>query len=186
MGLRAGTHTHTPRTHIYTHSRNPSQALELIDPLGPDPERYATPEVWNALKDLCSRRGIDYDAVKEQILNSRAEASQLDPNSRSLIRSDLCGYMRFRHDGFVRSHVETPTRDLDDLCVAVFSIALVSAYVESLFSKMTYNQNKTRNRLKDETMSAILHVHDAVLPNPDQVLPTNITLQVIMIYCVCH
>ena len=42
----------------------------------------------------------------------------------------------------------------------------MSAFVESLFSKMNYNQNKSRNRLLDETTTAILHVHDTVVPNP--------------------
>ena len=70
------------------------QALELIDPLGPALDRYATPEVWAALHDLCERRGIDFDKVQEQIVNARADADQLDDVERSAIRADLCGFLR--------------------------------------------------------------------------------------------
>ena len=41
-----------------------------------------------------------------------------------------------------------------------------------------YNQHKIRSRLKDSTMSAILHVHDALLPDPQKKLPPDITLKV--------
>ena len=44
------------------------QALELIDPLGPALDRYATTDVWTAFRDLCSRRGIDCDLCQEKIL----------------------------------------------------------------------------------------------------------------------
>ena len=36
------------------------QALELIDPLGPELARFTTPAVWDAAEDLCKRRGIDF------------------------------------------------------------------------------------------------------------------------------
>ena len=122
-------------------------------------------------------RGIDFDKVQEQIVNARADADQLDDVERSAIRADLCGFLRQRHAEYVRQNDTCPTPELDQLCAAVFSISIVSAYVESLFSKMEYNQNKTRNRLKDSTMSAILHVHDAVLPTPEKRLPLSLDLQ---------
>ena len=62
------------------------QALELIDPLGPDLDRYATDEVWTAFRDLCSRRGIDCDLCQEQILDMRAETSDLNEKDKSMIR----------------------------------------------------------------------------------------------------
>ena len=82
------------------------QCLELIDPLGPDPLVYATPAVWDALRDLYDRRNIedktgkDFDSVREDILRMRAQAQNLDIESKSLIRSDLCAYLRERRQGF--------------------------------------------------------------------------------------
>ena len=149
------------------------QALELIDPLGPELEVYATPEVWEALEDLCDRRGLDFAKCQEQILDVRAGAESLDETSSSMIRMDLCSYFRYRHSTFVRTGTASPTPDYDKLCQVVFSIPLTSAFVESLFSKMAYNQSKYRARLKDSTMTSILHVHDAVLPDPQQRLPNN-------------
>jgi hypothetical protein len=71
----------------------------------------------------------------------------------------------------------TDTADLDDLRIAVFSIALVSSFVESLFSKMDYNQSKIRNRLGSGMMSAILHIHDEVLGDPMKPLSSNMELK---------
>ena len=76
------------------------------------------------------------------------------------------GYFRQRRESALRVGLETDTPDLDDLGIAVFSIALVSSFVESLFSKMEYNQSKISSRLGTNMMSAILHVHDAVLGDP--------------------
>ena len=61
-----------------------------------------------------------------------------------------------------------------------FSISLyiTSAFVESLFSKMHYNQHKIRSSLKDETMSCILHVHDVVVPDPQRCSTDDIQLKV--------
>ena len=154
------------------------QALELIDPLGPELGRFATDEVWAALKDLCSRRGLDYDLCKEQIVEMRSAADGLHADDRQLIKLDLCGYMRERHAGFVAANRPSPTEEYDKLCCAVFSIPLTSSFVESLFSKMEYNQGKARSRLKDETMSAILHCHDAALPDPEKRLTGDLQLKV--------
>jgi hypothetical protein len=153
------------------------QALELIDPMGPELERYATPAVWEAYRDLCGRRGVDYDDCKEQLLAMRSEVPSLDVTSKAMIRTDLCGYLRHRHSVFVTTSTESPTPQYDLICMAFFSIPLASAFVESLFSKMAYNQHKIRSRLKDDTMSSILHVHDAVVPNPQRCLTGEIQLK---------
>ena len=42
---------------------------------------------------------------------------------------------------------------------------------------MAYNQHKIRNRLADSTMSSILHVHDAVLPDPQKGLTGTMRLR---------
>ena len=76
-----------------SHTWDSIQALELIDPLGPELGRFATDQVWEALKDLCSRRALDYDLCKEQIVEMRATAADLNPDDRQLIRLDLCGYL---------------------------------------------------------------------------------------------
>ena len=44
------------------------QCLELIDPKGPDMDQHATTAVWNALKDLCRRRDLNYHRCREEIL----------------------------------------------------------------------------------------------------------------------
>ena len=78
------------------------QCLEIIDPLGPALTTYATATVWTAVKDLYDRRNIvddtghTFDDCREQILTIRAEAPGFDPESTSLIRSDLCAYPRER------------------------------------------------------------------------------------------
>ena len=156
------------------------QALELIDPLGPDLDQYATPAVWNALKDLCDRRGIDFHACKEQIIELRAEASALDKDSKAMIRMDLVQYLRDRQQMYSMTKVESPTPAYDELCQVVFSIPLTSSFVESLFSKMTYNQSKIRTRLMDTTMSSILYLHDTVLSDPQKFLPSSLTLKVMI------
>ena len=62
--------------------------------------------------------------------------------------------------------------------MAVFSITLVSTFVESLFSKMAYNQSKQRCRLKDNTTTSILHVQDLKLTSPLQPLGPGLRLKV--------
>ena len=128
------------------------QSLELVDPMGPDTARYATPPVWDALEDLCDRRSVNFDRCKHQILTMRAEAENLSTSSKVMIRTDLCGYLRDRHSAFVQTHTESTTPDYDLMCKAIFSIPLVASFVESLFSKMSYNQHKIRNGLKDSSM----------------------------------
>ena len=154
------------------------QALELVDPLGPDLETHATPAVWDALKDICNRRRLNYHNCKEQILTMRAQAENLDVESKSMIRMDLCGYLRDRHAVHVMTQTESPTPDYDKLCAVVFSIPLTSSFVESLFSKMVYNQSKIRSRLRDSRLSSILHLHDSALPDPQQCLPSAARLKV--------
>ena len=73
---------------------------------------------------------------------------------------------------------ESPTPEYDSMTVAIFSIPITSSFVESLFSKMNYNQHKIRNRLASSTMSSILHVHDAVLPHPEQRLSGGLKLKI--------
>ena len=160
-----------------TKTWNYIQALELIDPLGPDLDRYATADVWTAFRDLCSRRGVDYDDCQEQILGMRAEAADLPEQEKSMIRTDLCDFLRNRHEMFVNNLIPSPTPAYDRICVAFFSIPLSSAFVESLFSKMAYNQHKIRNRLADSTMSSLLHVNDAVLPDPQKCLSGTLRLK---------
>ena len=70
------------------------QALELIDPLGPALDRYVMTDVWTTFRDLCSRRGIDYDLCQEQILEIRAEANDLTDADKTLIKTNLCVYLR--------------------------------------------------------------------------------------------
>ena len=38
-----------------------TQALELVDPMGPDLERYGTESLWNTVEYLCHRHDIDFD-----------------------------------------------------------------------------------------------------------------------------
>ena len=121
------------------------QALELIDPLGPDLDTHATPAVWEALKDICRRRGLNFHECQRQIIRLRSEARDLDQDSRAMIRMDLCGYLRDRHMMFAMTVTESPTPDYDALCEVVFSIPLTSSFVESLFSKMLYHQIKIRS-----------------------------------------
>ena len=45
---------------------------------------------------------------------------------------------------------------------------------------MSYNQSKIRTRLDDRTMDAILHLHDAALPDPECCLPSALTLKVLI------
>ena len=156
------------------------QCLELIDPKGPDMDQHATTAVWNALKDLCRRRDLNYHKCREEILKVRSEASNLDKDSEALVRMDLCSYLRDRKQIFVMTNQESPTPEYDKLCSVVFGIPLTSTFVESLFSKMSYNQSKIRTRLDDRTMDAILHLHDAGLPNPQCCLPSAMTLKVMI------
>ena len=155
------------------------QALELVDPMGPELDRYATDGVWETFKDLCNRRGIDFHKCQEQIIQMRANEPNLGAQDRSMILASLRGYLEERHRTFVTMSIPSPTPEYDKFCAVVFSkIPLTSAFVESLFSKKSYVQDKTRNRLEDVTMSAILHVHDSVLPDPQKCLPSSIKLKV--------
>ena len=156
------------------------QALELIDPLGPDIDQHATPAVWAALKDLCRRRHLDFHLCQTQILAIRTAAPNLDQQSRAMIRMDLCGYLRDRRQMFQMTFTPSPTAEYDNLCIAVLSIPLTSSFVESLFSKMVYNQSKIRSRMSDAKMSAILHLHDSALADPQTILPSAIQLKVMI------
>lgn len=95
-----------------------------------------------------------------------------------MVKLDLRGYLHERHNAFVLTFTPSPTPEFDKFCAVVFSIPLTSAFVETLFSKMNYNQHKIRNKLTDETMSSILHVQDAVVPDPQICLPSSPKLKV--------
>ena len=153
------------------------QALELVDPLGPDLGRFAKPDVWSALENICSRRSLDFEKCRAQIIVERSRCGSRDAVSRGRIIHDLLGYCRQNRDDLLRAHTETDTPELDLLRVVVFSIVLVSAFVESLFSKMEYNQSKVRSRLGDDMTSVILHAHDAALADPQQPLSSKLTLK---------
>ena len=112
------------------------QALELIDPLGPDLDQHATPAVWAALKDLCRRRGLNFYLCQQQILQLRTAAPGLDRESKAMIRMDLCGYLRERRQMFQMTFAPSPTAEYDRLCNVILSIPLTSSFVESLFSKI--------------------------------------------------
>ena len=159
---------------------NHIQALELIDPLGPDLTTHATAEVWDAMEDLCMRRGLNFHKCKEQVLLIRSQAPDLDAQSKALIRMDLISYLRDRHAVYAMTMTPSPTPDYDKLCEVVFSIPLSSSFVESLFSKMSYNQYKIRSRLSDSRLSSILHLHDSVVPDPQQCLPAAAYLKVMI------
>ena len=173
-----------PRSHPRTHAVTHASTQSLTHPRGHSRThatriRYATPPVWDALKDLCRRRGIDFNAVQHDITHTiRPSASDLDVHSREFIRSDLCGYLRDRHDGFVAVLRPSPTPEYDKMCYAVFSIPLTSSFIESLFSKMAYNQSKIRPNLADTTMTSILHVQDATLQSPQACLTEEVSLNV--------
>ena len=94
------------------------------------------------------------------------------------MRMDLCGYLRDRHMMFAMTVRESPTPDYDALCEVVFSIPLTSSFVESLFSKMLYNQSKIRSRLSDSRLSTILYLHDTSLPDPEVCVPSSSVLKV--------
>ena len=88
---------------------NHIQALELIDPLGPEIDRHTTPDVWVALRDLCERRDIDFDSVQSDIIEMRSAAIDFDNNTKTHIRTHLCGYLGDRLSGFVSTlqHLNT-------------------------------------------------------------------------------
>ena len=88
-----------------------------------------------------------------------------------MIRMDLCGYLRDRRQVFQMTFTPSPTAEYEKLCNVVLSIPLTSSCVESLFSKMAYNQSKTLNCMSDAKMSAILHLHDSALSDPQKILP---------------
>lgn len=154
------------------------QCLELIDPSGPALDQYTTEEVWAAAVKLGERRGIDCTSLREEVLLVRSEFPDYDPTLKGTIRTDLLSYYRDRHQHFLNHLDDTNTACLDRLAVAVFSIAIVSSFVESLFSKMTYNQSKQRSRLKDNTTTSILHVQDLKLASPLHPLGPGLCLKV--------
>ena len=141
---------------------------------------HATPAVWHALKNLCVRRGLDYHKCKEEIIKIRTEYPGLDVDSKAMIKMDLCGYLRDRRKVFAMTLTESPTQEYDKLCAVIFSIPQTSSFVESLFSKMVYNQSKIRNRLADKKMTSILHLHDSALPDPLKCLPSTTVLKVMV------
>ena len=153
------------------------QCLELIDPMGPDFKTYTSDSVWDALKDLCVRRNLDFDECREDIVHLRSIVPNLDSTSQDLIVTNLCEFCRRRRSTFVNTSTPSPTPEYDKLCAAIFSIPLTSAFVETLFSKMAYNQHKVRASLKDKTMSSILHIQDAVLPDPQERLRNSVCLK---------
>ena len=101
----------------------------------------------------------------------------LDDVTMGHIQNDLVVYCRQRHTNMLRTGLTSNTPELDNLREVVFSIPLVSAFVESLFSKMDYNQSKHRSRLADDTMSAILHCHDSVVADPKLPLSGDVQLK---------
>ena len=110
------------------------QALELIDPLGPELAQYATPSVWEAMGDLCHRRGIDLDLFREEVITIRAEAPSLDVESKSLIKTNLCSYLRRRRQTFVRTRT-APRPLCMTRCVNLFFRSRLRPRLSNLFSR---------------------------------------------------
>ena len=68
-----------------------------------------------------------------QKMQDRSRCGSRDAVSRGRIIHDLVGFCRQNRDDLLRAHTETDTPEMDLLRVAVFSIALVSTFIESFF-----------------------------------------------------
>ena len=60
--------------------------------------------------------------------------------------------------------------NLESFAQVVFILPVETVLIESLFSVMNYNKDKTRSSLKDETVANIIHTKDLepVVGNPAQ------------------
>lgn len=140
--------------------------------------RYTRDSICQSHRTACHTRSHPAQTVRNEIRSDPNPNPHPNPNPNK-IRSDLIGYVRDRQIGITTADVVNDRAELDLLRVAVFSLGLVSSFVESLFSKMVYNHNqsKIRSSLQADAMSAILHVHDSVLPDPRQPLDGTLTLR---------
>jgi len=115
------------------------------------------------LRDLCDKfpdASLDYGKVSQDLQSARvAYGGNAQAGTRREMRSNLS---RFYHDEAAVVKANFP--ELWKLQLVVFSTPFATAVVESLFSRFNYNKDKTRNRLKDTTVNAILHAYDAVGP----------------------
>lgn len=106
---------------------------------------------------------IPQAVVREGILAFRTQAGTLPLAAVNECKKNL---LRWYHQRYKDGGVETadPIRIAQDAYArAVFSVLLVSSFVESLFSKMGYIKGKGRQSLDDGVVAAILHAHSLKL-----------------------
>ena len=125
-------------------------AAELIDPN--TISRPIVQQTWEAVRVLCERNDIDFDALRDELLRFRAAASIGSWRALDCKKNLL----RMYHAGEFKGY---PV--VSNFAALVFVLPFCNALVESLFSVMKYNKSATRSSLKLDTLAAIAHLHDA-------------------------
>ena len=68
-------------------------AMELIDPTAPD--RIITPEVWDAVKQICEHFGLDFVNVQKELRELHRDAEELTRQDSKLCKENL---LKYYHD----------------------------------------------------------------------------------------
>ena len=152
-------------------------AMELIDPTAPDmPVKDST---WAAVKDLCDRYTLNFKELKTEIIEMRGDAEELSRKDTIACRQNL---LRYYHDrvqdipegsGGAKRYLK-----VEAYARIVFILPFETVLVESLFSIMNYNKDKTRSTLADSKVEAIIHTKAAVpaLGDPTAVFAPELIL----------
>jgi len=148
-------------------------ACQLADPTT---TREIDVKTWEAVGAICERYGLDYDAVRADILEARKicrgeYGDKLDAADTLMCKANLLNFYAELFGLEWNPGVDGPSgpgatarerlRRLGNLAMfakAVFSVPIASAVVESLFSRYAYLKNKHRSSLDDDTVKNILLV----------------------------
>jgi hypothetical protein len=152
-------------------------AMELIDPTAPD--TVVSNTTWSAVEDLCDRYSLDFNELRSEIIEMRGDAVDLNRRDAQACKQNLlCFYNHRVQDVPVGSGGAKRYLKVEAYARVVFTLPFETVLIESLFSIMNYNKDKTRSSLADSKVAAIIHTKAAVptLGDPTAVFAPNLIL----------
>ena len=89
------------------------------------------------MRDICRRCGLDYNRIRNQILEMRLNALDFGPQDSRLAKENLLQYYKTK-----QTMASNNKPDLDEYAMVVFTLPFESLFVECLFSMMNYNKTQ--------------------------------------------
>lgn len=103
--------------------------------------------MWEAVRDICGRYSLDFQALKDELLEMRDNSEELSRADVKLCNENLLAYYHRRAADDIAG---TRYLHVEAFAQIVFVLPFETVLIESLFSVMGYNKDKTRSSLLDD------------------------------------